>query len=82
MNFKVIDKGKEINCNIIHLFRDDNNDINYIIYTDGTKDKNDDLEIYASRYIKENDSFILKSIENEYEWNLIDNVLDTLKMEM
>lgn len=82
MNFKVMENGKEINCDIVHLFRDDNNDINYIIYTDGTKDKNGNLEIYASRYIKENDNFTLKSIENEYEWNLIDNVLSTLKMEM
>ena len=50
MNFKVIDDGKEINCEILLTFRDDNNDINYIVYTDGTKDEGGDLEIYASRY--------------------------------
>lgn len=77
MNFKIIDDGKEINCNILLTFRDDNNDINYIIYTDGTKDEKGDLEIYSSRYILDNGNYILEAIENEYEWNLIDNMLDS-----
>lgn len=78
MKFKIYENNKEINCNIIKIFRDDNNNINYIIYTDGTKDKNGELEIYASRYTLENDKYILCDIETDYEWNLIDNVLDSM----
>ena len=78
MNFKIYENNEEINCNIIKIFRDDNNDINYIIYTDGTKDNDGELEIYASRYILENNNYILKDIESDYEWNLIDNVLDSM----
>ena len=77
MNFKIIEDGKEINCEIVLTFRDDNNDINYIVYTDGTKDIDGDLEIYASRYVLENDNYILNDIKNEYEWNLIDNMLES-----
>jgi len=77
MNFKIIDKGKEINCEIVLTFRDDNNNINYIVYTDGTKDINNELEVYASRYILENNNFVLKEIENDYEWDLIDNMLES-----
>ena len=38
MDFKILDNGKEILCDIVLTFRDDNNDKNYIVYTDGTKD--------------------------------------------
>jgi len=76
MNFKIYEDGKEIICDIILTFRDDNNDINYIVYTDGTKDEEGDLEIYASRYKLENGYYILKDIESDYEWDLIDNMLE------
>ena len=76
MNFRVIEDGKEIECEILLTFRDENNNINYIVYTDGTKDVNNELEIYASRYSKKGNDFILEAIENEYEWNLVDNMLE------
>jgi len=77
MTFRLIENGKEINCEIVLTFRDDNNNINYVVYTDGTKDTNGDLEIYASRYNLENDNYILYDIENDYEWNLVDNMLES-----
>ena len=76
MNFKIIENGKEIVCDIVLTFRDDNNDINYIVYTDGTKDETGELEIYASRYVIDNNQYVLKDIKNDYEWNLIDNMLE------
>jgi len=76
MNFKIIEDGKEIVCDIVLTFRDNNNDINYIVYTDGTKDEEGELEVYASRYKKVDSSFILDEIVNDYEWDLIDNMLE------
>ncbi len=70
MSFKIIDNGREIICNIILTFRDDNNGINYIVYEVNN-------EIYASRYILENNNYILNDIEEEYEWNLIDNMIES-----
>ena len=81
MKFKIIDSGKEISCDIIMTFKDEGNNISYIVYTDGTKDKDGDLEIYASRYVIENGDYILNPIENEYEWNLVDNVLESKSKE-
>lgn len=78
MNFKVFDNGKMITCKVIKVFSDENNNINYIIYTDGTKDNNGELEIYASRYVVENNEFVLKPILYDFEWNLIDNILSSL----
>jgi uncharacterized protein YrzB (UPF0473 family) len=77
MNFKIYQDGKEFICDIVLTFRDDNNNINYIVYTDGTKDDEDDLEVYASRYIIKDNDFYLEAIENESEWNLIDNMLES-----
>lgn len=77
MNFKVIENGKEINCEVILTFSDDNNNINYIIYTDGTKDEDGELEIYASRYIQKDNDYIIEEIKHEYEWNLVDNMLES-----
>lgn len=76
MNFKVIENDKEIICDIVLTFRDDNNDRNYIVYTDGTKDENRELEIYASRYKLVDNNYLLKEIESDYEWDLIDNMLE------
>ena len=77
MNFKVIENGKEIECDILLTFRDESNDINYIVYTDGTKDDEGDLEIYASRYVIKDNDFYLEEIKTESEWNLIDNMLES-----
>ena len=77
MNFKIIEDGKEVVCDIVLTFRDDNNDINYIIYTDGTKDEDGELEIYASRYKQVDGSFVLEEIVNDSEWDLIDNMLES-----
>ena len=72
MEFSIINDGKEIKCKSILVFRDDNNDINYIVYNE----ENDD-NIYAARYILENDEIVLEPIEHEQEWNLIDNMLES-----
>ena len=75
MKFSVISDGKEVDCEIVLTFRDDGNDINYVVYTDGTKDSNGELELYSSRYVVENGNYVLQDIENDYEWNLVDNML-------
>lgn len=82
MNFKVIQDGKEIICDIVLTFRDESNNINYVVYTDGTKDEAGELDVFASRYIIDNGTFILKEIKNEYEWDLIDNMLESKYKEL
>lgn len=82
MNFKIFEGGKEITCNILFTFSDQNNNKNYIVYTDGTKDLKGELEIYASRYVIENNNYVLEDIENDYEWDLIDNMLEAKYKEL
>lgn len=75
MKFRVISNNEEINCDVVLTFHDDSNDINYIVYTDGTKNEFGEEELYSSRYVEEDGNYILHDIENDYEWNLIDNML-------
>ena len=47
MNFKIINKnGKQITCEVIATYHDDENNKDYIVYTDKTFDKNNRLKIY------------------------------------
>lgn len=82
MNFKIIENGKEIICDILFTFSDENNNIDYIVYTDGTKDTEGDLEIYASRYTLRDNYYYLEEIKSESEWNLIDNMIDAKYKEL
>ena len=80
MKFKIFDGGKEVICDIVMTFKNDN--IDYIVYTDGTKDENGDLEIYASRYVLNGDKYILNPIEKDSEWNLVDEMLESVDREV
>ena len=71
MDFKVISDGNLINCNIVMTFKE--KEINYIVYTDGTKDENGELELYASRYAVFNNEYRLEPILSDMEWDMVDN---------
>lgn len=76
MKFDVLDQsGQKVQCEVVDLFKDETNKRNYLIYTDGTKNSDGQLEIYASRYVQKNDTFVLEDIEEEQEWDLIDEFL-------
>ena len=77
MDFKVIDdNGKTVNCELLYTFKDSKSNINYMLYTDGTLDDNNNLEVYASRYELIDDNYVIKPIENDSEWDLVDEVLE------
>lgn len=71
MDFKVISDGNVVNCNIVMTFKE--NEINYIVYTDGTKDNNGNLELYASRYIILNNEYRLTPILSDREWDMVES---------
>lgn len=77
MGFKIIVDNEEINCKIVTTFKDEKNNINYIVYQDGTRDNEGKLENFASRFILKDGQYILNPIEEEYEWDLIDGVLQS-----
>lgn len=74
MDFKIVDEsGKSVDCELLYTFI--NNNINYILYTDGTMDEDNKLEVYASRYEIVDNNYVLKAIEEDSEWDLVDEIL-------
>ena len=73
--FKVNVDGKEIICYIVLHFKDKESGNDYIVYTDGSKKEDGTLDLLASRYKIENDEMILKDIEFDWEYDLIDEML-------
>lgn len=64
----VKDGDKEITCNVLFVFK--NNNDNYIVYEE-------DEEVLASKYIIQNNEIVLKDIETDEEWDLIDEKLSS-----
>ena len=80
--FKVIDNdGKEVECEVLFTFESDETKKNYIVYTDNTKDEIGNIKVYASIFDPNSDTTKLEPIETEKEWNIIENILETLQEE-
>lgn len=75
MDFEIIQDSKKITCKTLFTFKDEAKNINYIVYTDESKNDDDNLKIYASRYVLENNNIVLKEIENDSEWDMIDEMI-------
>ena len=64
MQFTIINKeGKQIVCEVIATYHDDETNKDYIVYTDGSVNEEKQLSLYYSLYKKEEDSIKLIDIE-------------------
>ena len=72
------DEGRETPCNVLFTF-DRNEDDHYIVYTDNTKDEDENIQVYASRYTMQGNDIKLLPINTEEEWVLIQDTLEDLQ---
>ena len=81
--FTVInEEGKEVVCNVLFTFDSDETKKSYIVYTDNTKDKQGNIQVYASIYDpKQEDNMELLPIETDKEWKIIETILSELQAE-
>lgn len=68
------ENNQVIPCEAFFTF--ENNNINYVVYTDNKKDQNGDYDILASRYEIKNGKVILSNIETEEEFDLVDKMIE------
>lgn len=66
-----------IPCEVIFTF--ENNNTNYVVYTDNKKDEDGDLNLLASRYEEKEDKITLLNIETDEEFVMVDQMI-ALKM--
>ncbi len=82
LDFKITKDNKEIICYTIATYHDDNLDKDFIIYTDNTYDKSNNLNIYYSLYKMIDNSIKLIEIKNNKERKVaLELVKEILKQE-
>lgn len=72
--YETLDDGTKKSYDVILTFHNDNNDKDYIVYTDNVYDEYNKLKIYASIYNSYYNSFIGHPNTDE-EWDVINNLL-------
>lgn len=70
--------GKIVKYEILYTLKFENNDKTYIVYTDNTYDKDNDLNVYAGEYDK-NADVVLKDIEDDEIFNTILDIVDSVE---
>ena len=78
----VNDEGKEVEYDVLFTFESEETNKNYIVYTDGTKDSDGQIQVYASIYDPTDPHSKLEAIETEKEWKVIETILSTLQEEI
>ena len=73
--YEILDDGSKVKYDVILTFHNDNNNRDYIVYTDNSYDDNNKLKIYASIYNSFDNTFIGNPNTKE-EWNIINNLLE------
>lgn len=83
-SFTVINEdGKKIKCDVLFTFDSDETGKSYIVYTDNTRDENNNIQVYASIYNPESlDNMELLPIESEKEWKVIESLLESIQEEV
>ena len=81
--FSMVDEnGNKITYDVLFTFESEETNKNYIVYTDGTKDSDGQIQVYASIYDPTDPHSKLEAIETEKEWKVIQTILDTLQEEI
>lgn len=72
------DEGQEITCETLFTYENEETGVNYIAYTDNTIDEEGNTKLYASIFDPNEEDPILHPIETEEEWEIIEQILNTL----
>ena len=75
----VNEEGKEVECEILFTFDSDETKKSYIVYTDNTLDEEGNTKVYASVYDPTGQNPSLMPIEDEKEWQVIENILASVQ---
>ena len=70
--------GSEVECDILAAFDCETNGKSYIIYTDNELDENGNTKLFASVWDDSGEIPKLLEIEEEEEWQMIDELLDSM----
>ena len=78
--YTTLKDGSKIEYDVIMTFKNEDNNKDYIVYTDNKLDENNKLRIYASIYDASSNKFIGVP-ESQEEWNKIYELLDKVLLD-
>lgn len=82
-SFTLLDaNGNTILCDLLFTFDCDENGKKYIVYTDNSRDKEGNIQVFASTYQMEGGRYHLMPLATEKEWRRIEIILEELKAEV
>lgn len=71
------ENGNKNEYDVLYTFHSDVTNRDYIIYTDGTKDIDNDLELLAGAYNPNSSKIVLEAINDE-EWSMIEDYINQI----
>ena len=75
-------KGQKVTADLIKIFRVDENNQDYAIYTFNQKDQNDNIKDYVSRVRVENGEYYFDTISDDNEWEMVKNIISKMEEEV
>ncbi len=72
-------EGKEIEIKVITILKNPDNTKAFLIYT--FDDKAENVDIYASLIKEENDTYVLDSITEKEDWDMVQKAIKELSEE-
>lgn len=72
------ESGRQMEAQVIDIIEIPEFNKQYIFYTLGEKVEDGQMKLYASILVEEDDKVTLKGIEDDNEWNVVKEVLDSM----
>ena len=72
-------KGQKVVADLITVFRVEETNQDYAIYTFNQKDQNDKIKDYVSRVRVENGEYYFDTITDEKEWEIVKDIISKLE---
>lgn len=76
------EEGNEEEFEVIMKFEVDDSDKKYMMVVPVESESEDEDEVYAFRYEEDGDDLKLYTIEDEEEWNMVEETFNTLLSEL
>ena len=75
------ESGKQMEAQVIDIIEVPEFNKEYIFYSFGEKLEDNQMKVYVSILIEENEKIILKGIEDDNEWEVVKEILDSMYKE-
>jgi|SRR5699024_4509825 len=76
------EEGNEMEFEVIMRFEVDHSDAKYMMVVPASDEESEEEEVYAFRYEEEGEELKLFTIEEEEEWNMVEETFNTLMLEL